>query len=126
MWDDDRPFILANPDVIELPLAHIQAGFVRVIEAQGLALGFCVLLPRDGDALLEGLFVEPECWRQGAGRALVDDAASRARAMGLAALEVVASHNALRFYEKLGFTVTGTAQTQFGPAPRLRRALIPG
>jgi ribosomal protein S18 acetylase RimI-like enzyme len=85
-----------------------------------------VLLPRDGDALLEGLFVEPECWRQGAGRALVDDAASRARAMGLAALEVVASHNALRFYEKLGFTVTGTAQTQFGPAPRLRRALIPG
>ena len=126
MWEDDRPFILANPDVIELPLAHINAGFVRVIAAQGDATGFCVLLPRSDDALLEGLFVEPAHWRQGAGRALVDDAVARALTLGLTALEVVASHNALGFYEKLGFTVTGLAQTQFGPAPRLRRALISG
>jgi len=126
MWDDDRAFLLANPDVIELPLAHIQAGFVRVIEADGLALGFCVLLPRAGDALLEGLFVEPDYWRHGAGRALLEDAAIRADAMGLAALEVIANHNALGFYERLGFVVTGLAQTQFGPAQRLRRALNPG
>ncbi len=124
MWDDDRPFLLANPDVIELPLAHIQSGFVRV--AGEVALGFSVLLPRDGVALLEGLFVAPGHWRRGIGRALVEDAAVRARAAGLGAVEVVANHNALGFYETLGFVVTGLAQTQFGPARRLRRGLGSG
>lgn len=121
MWEDDRPFLLANPDVIELPVAHIQAGFVRV--AGEVPLGFSVLLPRQADALLDGLFVAPDHWRRGVGRALVADAAARARAAGLLALEVVANGNALGFYERLGFVVTGSAQTQFGPAQRLRRGL---
>ena len=125
MWDDDRPFLLANPDAIELPLAHIHAGFVRVAEAGGAVLGFTVMLPREHEALVEGLFVEPGHWKQGVGRALLADASARALRQGLAALEVVANHNALGFYEKLGFAVTGMAQTQFGPAQRLRRDLNP-
>ena len=126
MWEDDRPFLLANPDAIELPLAHIQAGFVRVAERDGKPLGFSVLLPRERDALLEGLFVEPAHWKQGVGWALTQDAAVRTTALGLTALEVVANHNALGFYEKQGFVVTGLAQTQFGPAKRLRRGLESG
>ena len=126
MWDDDRPYLLANPDVIELPLAHISEGRVRVAEEPSRVLGFAVLLPRDTDAALDGLFVEPEQWRRGIGRLLVEDAVTRARAAGLEALEVVANGNALGFYEKLGFAVCGAAQTQFGPAKRLRRVLISG
>jgi ribosomal protein S18 acetylase RimI-like enzyme len=126
MWEEDRPYLLANPDTVELPLAHIAEGRVRVVEANGQALGFAVLLPRDGDAVLEGLFVEPEHWRRGIARLLVEDAAARAHAQSLTALEVVANGNALGFYKKLGFTVCGTAQTPLGPAKRLWRVLNPG
>jgi len=126
MWEDDRVFLLANPDVIELPLAHIRAGRVRVAEGDGAALGFSVLLPREDDAVLDGLFVEPDHWRRGIGRMLVEDAAARARALRLTALEVVANHNALGFYERLGFAVSGMAETPFGPARRLRRGLDGG
>lgn len=123
MWDDDRPFLLANPEVIELPLAHITEGRVRVAETEGMPAGFAVLVKRTDAALLEGLFVEPERWRRGIGRRLVEDAAARAAQAGLAVLEVVASANALGFYQRLGFVVCGEAQTQFGPAKRLRLAL---
>jgi GNAT superfamily N-acetyltransferase len=123
MWDDDRPFLLANPDVIELPLAHIVEGRVRVAEAAGVPLGFCVLLRRGEIADLDGLFVEPGHWRRGIGRRLVEDAMARARTAGLPAVEVVANANALGFYQGLGFAVFGEAQTQFGPAKRLRLPL---
>ena len=122
------PTGMPSPDegVIELPLAHISKGRVRVAEELSRVMGFAVLVPRDTDAALDGLFVEPEHWRRGIGRLLVEDAVARARAAGLAALDVVANGNALGFSEKLGFTVCGAAQTQFGPAKRLRRALISG
>ena len=123
MWDGDRPFLLANPDVIELPLAHIFEGRVRVMEDAGKPVGFAVLLERTDAAILEGLFVEPEYGRRGIGRLLVEDASSRARAAGLPALEVVANGNALGFYQGLGFAVCGETQTQFGPAKRLRLPL---
>jgi GNAT superfamily N-acetyltransferase len=126
MWDNDRPYLLANPDVIELPLAHISAGRVRVAEEAGAVLGFAVLLPRENVADLDGLFVEPDRWCRGVGRALVEDAAARTCAAGMVALEVVSAANAQGFYEKLGFAVCGMAQTQFGPAKRLRRGLNPG
>jgi GNAT superfamily N-acetyltransferase len=123
MWEDDRPFLLANPEVIELPLAHIAEGRVRVAETDGTPAGFAVLVERTDGALLEGLFVDPPQWRRGIGRRLVEDAAHRADRAGLAVLEVVASANALGFYQRLGFAVCGEAQTQFGPAKRLRRTL---
>ena len=125
-WQADRAYLMANPDVIELPLGHIHQGRVRVAEADGSALGFAVLLPREDDAVLEGLFVEPDQWGRGIGRGLVADAEGRARALGLTALEVVANGNALGFYEKLDFAVCGAVQTPLGPARRLRRALNPG
>jgi GNAT superfamily N-acetyltransferase len=123
MWEDDRPFLLANPDVIELPAGHIAEGRVRVVEEAGVPTGFAVLLMRSDAALLEGLFVEPERWRRGIGRKLVQDAAVRAAGAGLPILEVVAAANALGFYQRLGFAVCGEAQTQFGPAKRLLMSL---
>ena len=123
MWEDDRPFLLANPEVIELPLGHIRQGRVRVAEEEGVPAGFAVLLLRADAALLEGLFVEPERWRRGIGRRLVTDAAARAKDAGLPLLGVVASANALAFYQRLGFAVCGEAQTQFGPAKRLFMSL---
>jgi ribosomal protein S18 acetylase RimI-like enzyme len=57
---------------------------------------------------------------RGVGRALVEDAATRAARAGGACLEVTAGP-AQGFYERVGFTVIGSAETRFGPAVRMRR-----
>ncbi|WP_395449628.1 GNAT family N-acetyltransferase [Aminobacter sp. UC22_36] len=70
--DAYREKLLAHPDAIDLPLEQIEAGQVHVAERSGAVVGFCVVLPRlDGDVELDGLFVEPDCWKQGIGRLLV-------------------------------------------------------
>ena len=71
---------------------------------------------------LDGLFVEPAQMRRGIGRALVEDAAARARSRGALVMDVTAGP-AQPFYERAGFTVTGHASTRFGTAVRMRRIL---
>src|SRR3954470_23112414 len=69
-----REQLLAHPDAIELPVEQIDAGFVRVAEFKGATAGFAVLLAADhGACELDGLFVEPEHWRAGVGRRLIED-----------------------------------------------------
>ncbi len=119
-WDDYRPYLLANPDVVELPLAQLQSGRVRVAEHGGQLAGFAVLLPQGGVCELDGLFVEPDLWGQGIGRALIADALGRARAIGAAAIEANANLRAQGFYQRLGFAITGRAETPFGAANRMR------
>lgn len=126
MWEEYRAYLLANPDVIELPLAQLTEGHVRVAERNGRIAGFAALLPRDGFGELDGLFVEPELWGLGIGRALVADVLAIARAQGAAAIEVTANPRAEGFYVRLGFAVTGRAETQFGPANRMRISAFSG
>ena len=125
MWDEYRSYLLANPEVIELPLAQLQDGRVRVAERDGAVAGFSVLLPGTGCCALDGLFVEPALWGRGVGRALIGDAMASAHAQGAAAIETVANPRAEGFYKRLGFTVSGRAETQFGPANRMRLISAP-
>jgi ribosomal protein S18 acetylase RimI-like enzyme len=55
----------------------------------------------------------------GVGRLLVDDVASRAAAAGASWVDVIANPNALGFYERVGFTVTGETSTRFGRGVRM-------
>jgi N-acetylglutamate synthase-like GNAT family acetyltransferase len=71
---------------------------------------------------LDGLFVEPDQMSCGVGRALVEDAAARASDQGAEALKVTAGP-AQAFYERVGFNLTGSAQTRFSPAVHMRRDL---
>jgi GNAT superfamily N-acetyltransferase len=118
-YEEHRRRLLDNPDVIELPRAHLEGGHVRVAEQGGRALGFAVVLPRGGLFVLDGLFVEPGHWRGGIGRALIADARARILAAGGVRLETVANPNAEGFYEKQGFRAVGIAATLFGPARRM-------
>ena len=124
IWEEYREPLAANPDAIELPRAFIENGWVRVAVAEnGRPAGFSVVIPGDGDVHeLDGLFVEPSRMYRGVGRALIDDATVRATASGAACLEVTAGP-ARAFYEKVGFTVVGAAETRFGPAVRMCRQL---
>jgi GNAT superfamily N-acetyltransferase len=110
-----RDVLMARTDAIELPLEQIEAGWVRVADYRGAAVGFSVVLPREDGAMeLDGLFVEPGCWRMGIGRALVTQAARSARGLGQPALHVVANPLALGFYKACGFALVGRCDTQFG------------
>ena len=118
--EDDRPHIEAHPDAIHLPAEQIERSEVYVAEQHGLTLGFAAVVEEVDHLELDGLFVEPDRWRQGIGAALVERAAHEARRRGLA-LMVVANQHARGFYERCGFALEGEAQTRFGPALRMSR-----
>jgi GNAT superfamily N-acetyltransferase len=118
--EEDRPHLEAHPDAIHLPAEQIAGGHVLVAELGDRIAGFVVVLPEEGHAELDGLFVEPELWRNGVGAALVEAATHQARKRGLA-LMVVANFAARGFYERCGFSLEGEAETRFGPALRMSR-----
>ena len=114
--ESDRPHLEAHPDAIDLPAEQLEQNDVFVAEQAGCLAGFAVLI--DGE--LDGLFVEPELWGRGIGRALVAEAVHEARRKGLS-VGVIANPAALGFYQKCGFSIEGEAQTRFGPALRMSR-----
>jgi GNAT superfamily N-acetyltransferase len=120
----DRAALLANPDAIELPLNQIEGGGVFVAEIAGAVVGFAAILPRDdGDSELDALFVEPETWRQGIGRALIERCVSAAYAAGAHSIHVVGNPHAEGFYLSCGFKMLGRKQMRFGTGLLMRREL---
>jgi GNAT superfamily N-acetyltransferase len=111
-----RDQLIANPDAIYLSPGQIANGQLIVAELDGEIAGFAAVVGGE----LDGLFVEPDLWGRGIGRALVDAATLQARKRGLA-LQVIANPRAQRFYEHCGFTVEGEEQTRFGRALRMTR-----
>jgi GNAT superfamily N-acetyltransferase len=77
----------------------------------------------DGDTELDGLFVEPNLWRLGIGRALVLHCEFAAAAAGATALHVVGNPQAAEFYAACGFDIAGEHQTRFGPALAWKKTL---
>lgn len=111
---EHREQLEANPDAIDLPADQVGSAFVADID--GSVAGFAVLLGGE----LDGLFVDPDYWRQGIGTALVEAAVHEARRQGLT-VQVVASPTAQGFYETCGFRQEGEEATRFGPAIRMSR-----
>jgi GNAT superfamily N-acetyltransferase len=124
VWEEYREELLAHRDAIELPLEHLSAGHTYVAERDGQILGFCVVLPRpDGDADLDGLFVEPAIWRRGIGRRLVQEAERLAASRGAQWLYVIGNPKAQGFYQVCNFERVGVGQTRFGPGVAMRKRL---
>ena len=111
-----REQLEAHPEVIELPAEQIAEGQVLVAELDGCVAGFAAVIAGE----LDGLFVEPDLWKRGVGKALIDAAAHEARRQGLS-LRVTANPTARGFYEKCGFTLEGERETMFGPGLRMSR-----
>lgn len=113
---DYRRQLIANPDAVHLPPAQISNGQVIVAEIDGSVAGFAAVVGGE----LDGLFVEPDLWGRGVGRALIEEATHEARRRGLA-LKVIANPSVRRFYETCGFSSEGEVQTHFGPAIRMTK-----
>ena len=126
IWEAYREALLAHPGAVKLPMEHIIGRRAYVAEQNGRIVGFVVVLTRtDGDAEIDGLFVEPEIWRRGVGTRLVKEAEVRAADEGAACLHVVASLEAEGFYAACGFDPVGKEQTRFGVARSMRKTLAP-
>lgn len=120
----DREMLLAHPEAVDTPEAQFAAGNVLLAGRDQTILGFAAIEPReDGNAELDGLFVEPKFWKSGIGRALVEAAADRALALGDSKLHVVGNPHAEQFYLRLGFVQTGHFETRFGTGLLMVRAL---
>jgi GNAT superfamily N-acetyltransferase len=111
-----RDRLFRDPDAVHLPPAQIANGQVIVAEYRGQIAGYAAVVGGE----LDGLFVEPDLWGRGIGRALVDAATHEARRKGLA-LTVIANTSVRRFYESCGFTAEGEEMTRFGPALRMSK-----
>jgi GNAT superfamily N-acetyltransferase len=87
-----------------------------VEDAEDGVIGYATVGPETGsnDGLLYLMYVLPEHWRRGAGRALMQGAADALRALGYerAVLDVLeANDRARRFYEATGWTPSGARRT---------------
>ena len=112
----DRQILEKHPDIIGIPIEQFKTKAVTVAAWHDQIVGFSIVLQRDdGDAQLDGLFVDPPYWRQGIGRLLLKYALEHTPQSGATKLHVLANPHALAFYQSTGFLQTGIEQTEFGP-----------
>jgi GNAT superfamily N-acetyltransferase len=122
--EGDRSALLAHPDAIELPLSQIENDLVFVAEEEDCIKGFAAIVLRtDGNVELDALFVEPEHWKQGIGRALVEHCSSVANTKGANCLHVTGNTHAEGFYISCNFKAIGTIDTRFGVGLLMERDL---
>lgn len=120
VYEDTRELLLGRPGLFGVSPEALARGSVRIVVRDGRIAGFATLLPpQRGAAELEDLFVDPQCMRQGLGRALIEDAAACARARGVERIEVAANPNALAFYESVGFAGDERVPMEFGFGVRM-------
>ncbi|MHA7776615.1 GNAT family N-acetyltransferase [Roseibium sp. M-1] len=122
--EGDRAALLAHPEAIDLPQDQLDSENVIVVVDHGRLAGFSAIYIReDGNAELDGLFVEPGLWKSGFGRVLVEQAAKRSRALGAHILHVVGNPHAEHFYTRVGFVQKGEFSTKFGRGLLMELAL---
>jgi len=117
--EGDRDNLLAHPEFLILGPEGLAEGRTHVAEQDGTVVGFATWAEADGTVDLEDLFVDPDYRRRGIASELVRRIAEVLRARGVQRLEVTANPHAMEFYRSAGFTDYGTADTDFGAAPRM-------
>jgi N-acetylglutamate synthase-like GNAT family acetyltransferase len=95
-----------------------------VAEVDGDIAGVVSIRCEGGDAELESLWVDPAWIGRGIGRALLERAESRARAVGASRMTIVADPNAIGFYERAGARQVGWIEST-PPGRLLPRLTLP-
>ncbi len=101
-WGYDAAFLEACRPELTLTPDFIAQSAVRVLVADGRALGFYSLVRWNLDVELGHFFVEPTRIGSGVGRRLWRDAVERATALGYERLLIQSDPNAEGFYLRLG------------------------
>lgn len=93
----------------------INEQFYVVVECEGRIEGFCQLktndMPREGSALLSGLYITPKMLNQKVGAYLLNLVFSYCRYLDIHEVTLRSSFTAVEFYKKHGFTQAGEMVT---------------
>jgi putative acetyltransferase len=102
-YTDDQLARLVPPDPDAIPVVEFTDDSRRpvVAETDGAVVGWGSVHLDEG--VLAATFVDPDHAGEGVGEAIVDRLEAAARREGVTRLSVPASHNAVGFYEALGF-----------------------
>ena len=121
-WGYDPAFMTAAAQMIRIREAEIRAGRVLVATDDGatlLGVAAIARMPEPGCFDLSHLFVRPDCFGRGIGRALLRAAADLARIKGATRLMILADPNAAGFYARLGARPCGQAPSDAIPGRML-------
>jgi GNAT superfamily N-acetyltransferase len=129
-WGYDAAFMAAAARTIEIRERDIRAKRVLMAvsdfnsartSVQVPLLGVAAVVPMDNRGVfdLSHLFVAPEAFGQGIGRALFEAAVQLAVTQGARRLSILSDPNAAGFYEKLGATRRGEAPSDAVPGRML-------
>lgn len=110
-WGYDPEFIEDCRPELTVTADYIRFFTVRVAERDGQLVGFYSLEPRDGEAELVHLFVEPAAIGTGIGKQLWKDAVTTARAAGFTAILITSDPFAEGFYLAMGAERIGTVES---------------
>ncbi len=108
-WSAD---LTITPEFITRNEVHVATNRERI-------LGFYALVIAHGQAELEHMWVRPEHIGAGIGKELFVHAMQRAASLSVAAVGITADPNAEGFYQQLGATRVGTAESEIDGKPRL-------
>jgi GNAT superfamily N-acetyltransferase len=120
-WSYDRAFMAAVAPMMRIGEPEIRSGRVLVAARDAGALGVAAIarMRSPGTFDLSHLFVLPESFGRGIGRALFGAAAALAKSRGATRLVILADPNAAGFYEKLGARPCGQAPSDAAPGRML-------
>lgn len=106
-WGYDENFMaLVLPDMVVQP-EYLRREYGIVAEEDGRVVGYAIVRVDNNSAFLRDLFVEPDRFRQGIGRALFTRVIDYARNRGAKKLTLGGDPNALGFYKRLGMVQVG-------------------
>lgn len=86
--------------------------------SESTTAGFGIALPTEG--WIRALYVHPDYWGRGLGRALIGSLEVQCASASLTTLSVNASHNAEGFYRECGYEVVGPTVQQLSDAVAMR------
>ena len=115
-WGYDDAFMAVYRAEFDLTPAFIEDNLVYAAESDGAVVGFFALEPQPGgvEYQLLDLFVRPDRFGQGIGRALLSRALSEARQSGAELLYLLSDPNAEAFYLRMGAFRQGRQRSRSG------------
>lgn len=122
-WGYDQAFMAACRAELTMTPERLSAWTVWVAEAEGKIAGM-IALSRNGDAEVEGFFVEPSLQGKGLGGALMTTLLEDCRAKSATTLMVDADPNAETIYARLGFATVGRSPSGSIPGRFLPRMML--
>jgi N-acetylglutamate synthase-like GNAT family acetyltransferase len=108
--------LMEEPEELQVDETLIDSGQVILAEADGVVVGLAsFIITASAYAELDGMFVDPRCWRRGIGRMIFEATERELIARQATGIRVVSSASAVDFYKSLGFSIVGEERTRLGP-----------